>query len=226
MPWTLPARGGGRRLQAGGADDRHRPVQRLNDTRGHAEGDACLVAVAATIADGTATAIWSRRYGGEEFAVLLPVADPVAARLRLNELRGLRSWRTGQFPGPRRRHRHGQCRGCGDPHRRSRKQSRPSNWPMKRLFEAKAKGRNRIAFALPRRPETQPRARSGSSRRRPCSARRWNSWRRPTAGRRPSSRPPRSGHSARGESARSVVRAGNRAPCPVRVSPSWLYGPG
>ncbi|MGN7125160.1 diguanylate cyclase domain-containing protein [Methylorubrum thiocyanatum] len=55
--------------------------KRLNDTAGHAEGDRCLVAVAAALQ--TSVEAWgglAARYGGEEFAVLLPGADPVVAR--------------------------------------------------------------------------------------------------------------------------------------------------
>lgn len=53
----------------------------LNDTAGHAEGDHCLVAVAAALqASIAAHGGLAARYGGEEFVALLPDADPAAAR--------------------------------------------------------------------------------------------------------------------------------------------------
>lgn len=53
----------------------------LNDTAGHAEGDRCLVAVAAALqASVEARGGLAARYGGEEFVALLPDADPLTAR--------------------------------------------------------------------------------------------------------------------------------------------------
>jgi diguanylate cyclase (GGDEF)-like protein len=46
--------------------------KRLNDTHGHACGDAVLRRVAQTLADGLRPQDLAARYGGEEFAVLLP----------------------------------------------------------------------------------------------------------------------------------------------------------
>jgi len=62
--------------------------KRLNDTRGHLEGDFCLQSVAAFLAQAVQrTGDLVARYGGEEFAVLLPSTDlagalKVAERLR------------------------------------------------------------------------------------------------------------------------------------------------
>ncbi len=62
--------------------------KRLNDTRGHLEGDFCLQSVAAFLAQSVQrTGDQVARYGGEEFAVLLPSTDlagalKVAERLR------------------------------------------------------------------------------------------------------------------------------------------------
>ena len=61
--------------------------KRLNDTYGHQAGDTCLRVAAQTLADGVRGIGVISRYGGEEFAVILPEIDlleavSVAERLR------------------------------------------------------------------------------------------------------------------------------------------------
>ena len=49
--------------------------KRINDTYGHAAGDACLQAIAQTLLTSTMESDVIGRLGGEEFAVFLPAAD-------------------------------------------------------------------------------------------------------------------------------------------------------
>lgn len=53
----------------------------LNDRHGHAAGDLVITEFAARLRSAAGTRAAAARVGGEEFAVLLPMADPAAARL-------------------------------------------------------------------------------------------------------------------------------------------------
>ena len=54
--------------------------KRVNDTFGHDGGDAVLVAVSESLANGRRTVDITARLGGEEFAILLPQTDASGAR--------------------------------------------------------------------------------------------------------------------------------------------------
>lgn len=53
----------------------------LNDRHGHQAGDRVIAAFASRLREAAGTRAVAGRLGGEEFAVLLPMADPAAARL-------------------------------------------------------------------------------------------------------------------------------------------------
>jgi diguanylate cyclase (GGDEF)-like protein len=61
--------------------------KQFNDTHGHQEGDAILKAVGSTIETETRDADICCRYGGEEFAVLLPSTDRTEALVLAERLR-------------------------------------------------------------------------------------------------------------------------------------------
>jgi diguanylate cyclase (GGDEF)-like protein len=61
----------------------------LNDRHGHAAGDRVIAQFAARLSDAAGTRAVAARIGGEEFAVLLPMADPAAARLFAEAVRNL-----------------------------------------------------------------------------------------------------------------------------------------
>ncbi|CAN5129816.1 hypothetical protein BH09PSE2_BH09PSE2_11830 [soil metagenome] len=61
-------------------------LKHINDTHGHAAGDAALQAVAQTLIDHVRETDVVGRIGGDEFAVLLSHAAPEAARVKAADL--------------------------------------------------------------------------------------------------------------------------------------------
>jgi diguanylate cyclase (GGDEF)-like protein len=61
--------------------------KQYNDTHGHLAGDELLRALAVTLAQSLRAADTIARFGGEEFAVILPETDLEAARLAAERLR-------------------------------------------------------------------------------------------------------------------------------------------
>lgn len=73
--------------------------KQINDSYGHQAGDLVLQEVAAVIASSVRAKDSAFRYGGEEFAVLLPGASPIAVNRvahRLREAIGARSYSYGE----------------------------------------------------------------------------------------------------------------------------------
>jgi diguanylate cyclase (GGDEF)-like protein len=62
-------------------------LKAVNDRRGHRAGDQVLKQVAAAIRDSLRTADIAARYGGDEFAAVLPDADEEAGRLVAERVR-------------------------------------------------------------------------------------------------------------------------------------------
>ncbi len=61
--------------------------KKVNDTLGHAAGDAVLISIAQVLTASARDVDVVGRIGGEEFCVLLPRADPVSARRAAERLR-------------------------------------------------------------------------------------------------------------------------------------------
>lgn len=61
----------------------------LNDRHGHAAGDRVIVEFATRLRMAAGSRAIAGRLGGEEFAVLLPMADPAAARLLADAVRAV-----------------------------------------------------------------------------------------------------------------------------------------
>jgi diguanylate cyclase (GGDEF)-like protein len=63
--------------------------KRINDSLGHAAGDAVLKEVAERLQSDLRTYDVVGRYGGEEFLILLPNCDSITATRRADEIRSL-----------------------------------------------------------------------------------------------------------------------------------------
>ncbi len=74
--------------------------KKINDQHGHAAGDNILREVSASILSCLRAVDVACRYGGEEFAVLLPGCSLRAATARAEEIRGRINERTASGPAP------------------------------------------------------------------------------------------------------------------------------
>lgn len=117
----------------------------INDTYGHAAGDAVLVEVAERLKSNLRAVDLLARIGGEEFLVALPDTTPAAARATAERLRRV----IGERPVP-------LCKGEGSvavtlsiglaigPDERGRRVEDLVNLADRALMDAKAEGRNQV----------------------------------------------------------------------------------
>lgn len=71
--------------------------KQLNDTRGHQEGNRLLVAVAGLFADSLRPTDVACRFGGDEFAVIMPATRPLDAKFVAGRIRQAMAEVTGQY---------------------------------------------------------------------------------------------------------------------------------
>jgi diguanylate cyclase (GGDEF)-like protein/PAS domain S-box-containing protein len=74
-------------------------LKRVNDTRGHAEGDRLIAAAAALLRETFRVEDMVARIGGDEFAVLLPGVDEEAMRAKIEAVCSARERYNGGFAG-------------------------------------------------------------------------------------------------------------------------------
>jgi two-component system cell cycle response regulator len=122
--------------------------KRINDTHGHAAGDAVLGEVAAVLRQATRPDDLVARYGGEEFVVALPVATPALALARAERIRQALAARPMRVGG--RTIRVTASIGVAvSPADRPKAPSMLISTADLHLYRAKETGRNRVVGALP-----------------------------------------------------------------------------
>jgi len=75
----------------------------INDTSGHLAGDDIIKSIGALIAGSVRRSDVAARYGGDEFAIILPGAskgDAVHIAERMRSLLGIKKWRLNENGGP------------------------------------------------------------------------------------------------------------------------------
>lgn len=118
--------------------------KRVNDTHGHPSGDRVIRSLARMLQQRLRKTDIVGRYGGEEFAVILPNTAPEAAKRVLDDLR--QSFGALRFPFPRDpTHVTLSCGVSGFP--RFKTPAALTEAADQALYQAKAQGRNRVVVA-------------------------------------------------------------------------------
>jgi diguanylate cyclase len=123
--------------------------KKVNDTHGHAAGDAVLRAVARTLVGGCRITDLVGRFGGEEFLLLMPETDLAGARVACEKLRE----RVQALDGPVRVT---MSFGVVSPAQYFSTMEEALNAADEALYRAKAEGRNRVCVYDGQPPQAAP----------------------------------------------------------------------
>lgn len=120
-----------------------------NDNYGHAAGDACLKRVAWTLQNGLKRSVdLAARFGGEEFAVILPETDSKGAYILAEELRSkIEALHIAHSHSPVQKHITVSMGVSTMVPKRDIPEKTILEMADKALYQAKKKGRNRVAIA-------------------------------------------------------------------------------
>lgn len=123
--------------------------KRVNDTHGHATGDAVLRAVAQALVGGCRVTDLVGRFGGEEFLLLMPETDLSGARVACEKLRARVQAMTGPVPVT-------MSFGVVSPAQYFSTMEEALNAADQALYRAKAEGRNRVCVYDGTLPQAAP----------------------------------------------------------------------
>lgn len=123
--------------------------KRVNDTHGHATGDAVLRAVAEALVKGCRVTDLVGRFGGEEFLLLLPETDLAGARVACEKLRARVQALSGPVPVT-------MSFGVVSPAQYFSTMEEALNAADQALYRAKAEGRNRVCVYDGTLPQAAP----------------------------------------------------------------------
>jgi diguanylate cyclase (GGDEF)-like protein len=128
----------------------------LNDSHGHAAGDAVLRKFGALLRETFRQSDTAARYGGEEFVVLLPETDIEAARRKVESLRELVAATPIAFAPNGKNIRMTISAGLASFHQDGDETGVLFAAADERMFRAKREGRNRVVAAPEPTPASAP----------------------------------------------------------------------
>ena len=123
--------------------------KKVNDTHGHATGDAVLRAVAQALVGGCRVTDLVGRFGGEEFLLLMPETDLAGARVASEKLRERVQAMAGPVPVT-------MSFGVVSPAQYFSTMEEALNAADQALYRAKAEGRNRVCVYEGQPPQAAP----------------------------------------------------------------------